>query len=96
MRYFHRTSVTPDDVLTEADRYFGSRLESVEQGPRSRTYRGTTGTLTLGVEAEGGHYTRVTVSTDQVGESEIDKFGKGFLTAVHQLADRGHVARGAY
>jgi hypothetical protein len=31
-----------------------------------------------------------------MGESEIDKVGKGFLTAVHQLADGGHVARGAY
>jgi hypothetical protein len=96
MRYFHRTSVSPDDVLAEADRYFGSRLESVEQGTRARIFRGATGTLTLKVEAEGGHYTRITVSTDQVGESEIDKVGKGFLTAVHQHVDDRHVARGAY
>jgi hypothetical protein len=96
MRYFHRTSVSPDDVLAEADRYFGTRLEAVERGTRSRTYRGGTGTLTLSVEPEGGHYIRITVSTDQVGESEIDKVGKGFLTAVHQHADSRHTARGAY
>jgi hypothetical protein len=96
MRYFHRTSASPDDVLAEADRYFGTRLETVEQDTRSRTYRGAAGSLTLKVEAEGGHYTRVTVSTDKVGESEIDKVGKGFLTAVHQRVDATHVARGAY
>jgi hypothetical protein len=96
MRYFHRTSVAPDDVLAEADRYFGARLEAIERDARTRTFRGATGTLTLRVEPEGGHYTRITVSTDQMGESEIDKVGKGFLTAVHRHADSRHVARGAY
>jgi hypothetical protein len=96
MRYFHRTSVSPDDVLAEADRYFEARLEAVERGARSRTFRGPIGTLTLTAAPEGGHYTKITVSTDQVGESEIDKVGKGFLTAVHRHADRQHVARGAY
>ena len=96
MRYFHRTSVSPDTVLAEADRYFAAHLEAVERGARSRAFRGATGTLTLTAEPEGGHYTKITISTDQVGESEIDKVGKGFLTAVHQHADSRHVARGAY
>lgn len=96
MRYFHRTHVSPDDVLTEADKYFGGRLETREQDTRSRTYRGTMGTVTLTVEAEGGHYTLITLGTDQVGESEVDKLGKRFLTTVHTLVDRHHAARGAY
>ena len=96
MRYFHRTSVSPDDVLAEADRYFGDRLQTLDQHQRSRTYQGTIGTVTLSVEAEGGHYTLITLGTDQVGESEVDKFGKRFLTTVHTLVDRSHAARGAY
>jgi hypothetical protein len=96
MRYFHRTTVSPDDVLAEADRYFGERFETREQSDRSRTYEGTIGTITLKVEAEGGHYTLVTLGTDRVGESEADKSGKRFLTIVHTRADERHVARGAY
>ena len=96
MRYFHRTTVSPDDVLTEADRYFGERLQTRERGDRSRMYEGTIGTISLKVEAEGGHYTLVTLTTDQVGESEADKVGKRFLTLVHSRADERHVARGAY
>ncbi len=96
MRYFHRTTVSPDDVLAEADRYFGERLETRERGDRSRTYEGAVGTITLKVEAEGGHYTLVTLATDRVGESEADKVGKRFLTLVHARADDRHVARGAY
>lgn len=96
MRYFHRTHVSPDDVLSEADRYFGDRLETLERDHRSRTYRGTIGSVTLTVEAEGGHYTLITLGTDQVGESEVDKLGKRFLTTVHTLVDRSHLARGAY
>ena len=31
------------------------------------------------MQAEGGHYTLVTVETNQVGESEADKLAKRFL-----------------
>jgi hypothetical protein len=96
MRYFHRTHVSPDDVLAEADRYFGGSLQALAQDHRSRTYQGAIGTVNLRVEAEGGHYTLITLGTDQVGESEVDKFGKRFLTTVHTLVDRDHTARGAY
>ncbi len=96
MRYFHRTSLAPDDVLAEADRYFASLLGPVESAPRSRTFVGPVGRIELRVSAEGGHYTLVEVSTDQVGESEADKLAKGFLTTVHTRVDPKHVARGAY
>jgi hypothetical protein len=96
MKYFHRTSVSPDDVLTRAAAFFGPRLSPVEEGPRRRTFAGAIGQVTVCVEAEGGHYTRVTVETDQVGESEADKLAKRFLTLVHMMAEPSHSPRGAY
>jgi hypothetical protein len=96
MRYFHRTSLPPDEVLREAEAYFPSRVAPVESGERSRVFAGTMGRISLHVEAEGGHYTLVTVETDQVGESEADKVAKRFLTHVHQRVEPSHVARGAY
>jgi hypothetical protein len=96
MRYFHRTSLPLDDVLAEADEYFGSRMTPGGSDARSRTWKGAVGQVDLRVEAEGGHYTLVTVATDQVGESEADKLAKGFLTRVHTKVDPRHVARGAY
>lgn len=96
MRYFHRTTLSPDDVIAEADRYFGERLLAGESQNRLRTFNGSVGTITVKVEAEGGHYTLVTLRTDQVGESEADKLGKRFLTILHARVEPGYVARGAY
>jgi hypothetical protein len=48
------------------------------------------------VQAEGGHYTLVTVDTNQVGESEADKLAKRFLTLVHTRAEPSHRPIGAY
>lgn len=96
MRYFHRTSVNPDDVLADADRHFGASLEQTERGARHRTYHGTVGRIALTVEAEGGHYTLITVSTDQPGESEADKLAKRFLAVVHTRKHAEHEVRGAY
>ena len=96
MRYFHRTSVAPDAVLASATAFFGARLTPAEEGARRRRFGGPLGALTVAVEAEGGHYTRVTVTTDQPGESELDKLAKRFLTTVHAAADPAHVVRGAY
>ncbi len=48
------------------------------------------------VQAEGGHYTLITIETDQPGESELDKLAKRFLTVVHTMANPAHEARGAY
>jgi hypothetical protein len=96
MKYFHRTSVTPDQVLDAAGRFFGSRLASVEEQPRRRQFAGTMGRIGVTVQAEGGHYTLVTLDTDQMGESEADKLAKRFLTAVHTMAEPTHRPIGAY
>ena len=96
MKYFHRTSVTPDAAVARAAEFFGARLTPVEEAPRRRRFGGTLGPLTVSVQAEGGHYTLVTIETDQPGESELDKLAKRFLTVVHTMADPAHEPRGAY
>ncbi|HET7025187.1 MAG TPA: hypothetical protein VFI39_08300 [Gemmatimonadales bacterium] len=96
MKYFHRTSISPSEVMARATTFFGARLTPAEEGERRRRFAGTLGHIGVGVEAEGGHYTRITVETDQPGESEADKLAKRFLATVHTLADPGHMLRGAY
>jgi hypothetical protein len=96
MKYFHRTSIPPDQVLAAATRFFGATLAPVEEQPRRRQFAGTIGRIGVTVQAEGGHYTLVTVETNQVGESEADKVAKRFLTVVHTLADPDHRPIGAY
>ena len=96
MKYFHRTHLPAEAVLQRAVEFFGGRLAPVEEAPRRRRFAGTIGQVTVTVEAEGGHYTRITVDTNQVGESEADKLAKRFLTLVHTLAHAGHEPRGAY
>ncbi len=96
MRYFHRTSLPPEKVLAEADRYFDAYLEANESHERARKYSGAVGTVGVSVRPECGHYVHVTVHTDQVGESDADKLAKRFLAQVHKLADPAHELRGAY
>ena len=48
------------------------------------------------MQAEGGHYTLVTVETNQVGESEADKLAKRLLTELHMLEHGSHRPIGAY
>lgn len=96
MKYFHRTSVSPDVVVARAATYFSERMSPTEEGARRRRFSSGIGQVAVTVQAEGGHYTLVTVETNQPGESELDKFAKRFLTTVHAMADEGHVARGAY
>jgi len=96
MKYFHRTSVTPDAAVARAAEFFGARLTPIEEAPRRRRFGGTLGQLSVSVQAEGGHYTLITIDTDQPGESELDKLAKRFLTVVHTMADPAHEARGAY
>lgn len=96
MRYFHRTSLAAEAVLAEADRFFGARLSPAGNAARQRAYSGSLGRITVQVAAEGGHYTLVTVETDQVGESEADKLAKRFLAVVHQRVEPEHEVRGAY
>jgi hypothetical protein len=96
MKYFHRTHLSPDAVLACATEFFGSRLTPVEERPRLRKFSGAIGQVTVTAQAEGGHYTLITVATNQVGESEVDKLAKRFLTVVHTLEKPTHRPIGAY
>jgi hypothetical protein len=96
MKYFHRAHLPTDDVLGRATEFLGQRLTPAEESPRRRRFSGPIGQITLTVQAEGGHYTLVTVETDQVGESEADKLAKRFLTELHTLEHASHRPIGAY
>ncbi len=96
MRYFHRTSLSPEQVLEAARAFFGARMVPAEESPRRRSYTGSLGKVSISAKPEGGHYTFVEVSTDQVGESELDRLAKRFLGEVHKLVEPTHEMRGAY
>lgn len=96
MKYFHRSHADLDGVIAYAAEFFGARLNPAEEGLRRRRFTGPLGQLSVSVRAEGGHYTLITVETDQPGESELDKLAKRFLTMVHTRAHPGHTPIGAY
>jgi hypothetical protein len=96
MRYFHRTPLSPDAVLSAAKAYFGPRLAPSEEAPRRLGFRGALGKVTVSAKPEGGHYTFIDLQTDQVGESELDKLAKRFLSEVHRQVEPAHEVRGAY
>lgn len=97
MRHFHRTHLVPADVLAVADRFFptiGMAISS--RGERERVYTGLLGSMTLSARPEGGHYTFITVETNQVGESRLDRNVKRFFVNVHRTADPTHRLTAAY
>jgi hypothetical protein len=96
VKYFHRTQVAPDAVMRQATRFFTGRLAPQSEAPRRLGFSGALGSVTVTAEPEGGHYVRVTVATDQPGESELDKLAKHFLGTVHVLAEPAHQLRGEY
>lgn len=97
MNYLHRsTTIPPDLAMSRAAEFFGARLAPTEDGPRRRRFASPLGRLTVTVEAEGGHYTLVTLATDQPAESELDKLAKRFLTLLHGDQHRTHCPIGAY
>ena len=96
MKYFHRTHLSPDEVLLGATQFFGATLAPSGEEARRRDFAGSIGRIGVSVQAEGGHYTLVTVETNQVAESEADKLAKRFLTMVHTRAEPGHRPIGAY
>ena len=96
MKYFHRTQVPPDAVMQRAATFFGARLVPSGGAPRRLAFAGSLGSVTIAAVPEGGHYTLVTVATDQPGESELDKLAKHFLGTVHVIAESEHVLRGDY
>ncbi len=98
MRHFHRTHISPDAVLAIADRFFRELgLEQDDAGPRNRTFSSEAfGALTLTVLPEGGHYTRIDVETDQMGESRLDRNVKRYFVQVHREAEPSHRLSAAY
>jgi len=97
MRHFHRTHISADAVLSMADEYFQAlKLDRKSSRPRGREYAGLLGTVVLTVGPEGGHYTRIDVATDQVGESRLDRNVKRFFVKVHSTADPSHALKAAY
>lgn len=103
MRHFYRTSLTPAEAIESADAFFASLgLKTVSSSPRSRTYRGIVGTpeieATVQVTAkpEGGHYTFVEATTDQMGESRIDRNVKRYFVTLHRKTDPKHALEAAY
>jgi hypothetical protein len=96
VKYFHRTHLSPDEILEQATRFFGGFLAPAGEEHRRRHFAGSIGRISVTAQAEGGHYTLATVETNQVGESEADKLAKRFLTLVHTKAEPGHRPIGAY
>jgi len=71
-------------------------MAPAEESARRRAYSGALGKVTISVKPDGGHYTFVEAQTDQVGESELDKLTKRFLTELHRAVEPTHEVRGAY
>jgi hypothetical protein len=97
MRHFHRTHITPDAVLSVADQFFPALgLDTASSGERVRRFSGALGTVDLSVHPEGGHYTFISVETDQVGESRLDRNVKRFFVSIHRSADPTHRLTASY
>jgi hypothetical protein len=52
--------------------------------------------VSVTVASEGGHATFVEASTDQIGESRLDKNVKIFFVGLHRTADPGHTLEAGY
>ena len=83
--------------MVAADRFFPTLdLATTATAPRSRTFAGPLGTLTIGVRMEGGHYTFVEAETDQMGESRMDRNVKRFFVDLHRQEDARHRLEASY
>lgn len=97
MRHYHRTHITPAEVLTVADRFFGALgLAPAETAHRARLFAGPLGSARLTVRPEGGHYTMIEVYTDQIDQSRLDRNVKAFFVEVHRTADPSHTIEADY
>ena len=97
MRHFYRSHLAPADVLAEADQFFpGLGLTQNTTAPRTRSFAGPLGSLTLSVKMEGGHYTFVQADTDQMGESRLDRNVKKFFVRLHRTEDPSHQIAASY
>jgi hypothetical protein len=97
MRHFHRTHLRPEEALAIADEFFPTIGLTAGSAPAgARTFSGELGTVTLRARPEGGHYTFIDASTDQVGESRLDRNVKRYFVKVHRVADPRHLLTAAY
>lgn len=97
MKHFHRTHVAPAAAIAAADRFFVALgMSQTSGGARTRTFTGPLGTLSLSAKPEAGHYTFVEVSTDQTGESRLDRNVKKFFVELHRASDPSHTLEAAY
>jgi hypothetical protein len=97
MRHFHRTHITPAQVISVADAFFTRLgLAATESTERGRAFDGPLGSLTLTARPEGGHYTFVEVHTDQIDQSRLDRNVKAFFVEVHRAADPSHKLEADY
>ncbi len=97
MRHFYRSHSTPASVLVVADQFFPALgCSLVTTTVRTRSFTGPLGTMKLSVKAEGGHYTFVEVSTDQMGESRLDRNVKRFFVELHRADDPSHALEASY
>lgn len=97
MKHFHRTSVPPAAVLEHADEFFNMlKMDRTLNAPRTRAYSGPLGIVQLSAHKEGGHYTIVSIETDQMGESRLDRNAKRFFVQLRRAADPRHRLQAAY
>jgi hypothetical protein len=97
MKHFHRTQLPPVAVLEQADAFFrGLDLDRTLNAQRARTYVGPLGELHLSVHKEAGHYTFVSVDTDQMGESRLDRNAKRFFVELRRTMEPRHALKAAY
>lgn len=103
MRHFFRTHRTPGEVIQAADVFFAELGMTVAwTGPRARVFQGVVGApeitakVRLTAKPEGGHYTFVEATTDQIGESRLDRNVKRFFVSLHRIEDPHHTLEAAY
>ncbi len=97
MRHFHRTHITPAEVIGVADAFFAKLgLTVAETSARGRAFTGPLGALTLTARPEGGHYTLIEAHTDQIDQSRLDRNVKAFFVEVHRVADPTHKIQADY
>jgi hypothetical protein len=103
MRHFFRTRRSPAEVIQAADVFFAELgLTVAWTGPRARVFQGVVGApevtarVRLTAKPEGGHYTFVEATTDQIGESRLDRNVKRFFVSLHRSEDPQHTLEAAY
>ena len=97
MRHFYRSHTPPAEVIAAADAFFADLgLTLVTTTARTRSYTGPLGALKLSARAEGGHYTFVEATTDQMGESRMDRNVKRFFVQLHRAEDPSHTLQASY